>query len=56
MEKNQNKLFNHFFIIVSHRSNAEKKIGKLDPIYRNQLINMLVNQTWEEIISLSNSL
>jgi len=43
MEKNQNKLFNHFFIIMSHQSNTKNKIGKLDPIYHNQLINMLVN-------------
>jgi len=41
--KSQNKLFNHFFIIMSRQNNEEKKIGKLDLIYRNQLVNMLVN-------------
>jgi len=35
--KSQNKLFNHFFIIMSRQSNAEKKFGKLDPIYHNRL-------------------
>ncbi|KAH9530518.1 hypothetical protein CY35_20G007800 [Sphagnum magellanicum] len=29
---------------MSRRSNAEKKIGKPDPIYRNRLVNMLVNR------------
>jgi len=42
--KNQNKLFNHFFTVMSRRNNAKNKIEKLDLIYRNRLVNMLVNR------------
>jgi small subunit ribosomal protein S7 len=42
--KSQNKLFNHFFIVMSRRSNAKKKIGKPNPIYHNKSINILVNR------------
>jgi small subunit ribosomal protein S7 len=42
---------------MSRKSIAEKKIAKPDPIYRNRLINMLVNRilkNGKKIISLSN--
>jgi small subunit ribosomal protein S7 len=29
---------------MSRRSTAEKKTGKFDPIYRNRLVNMMVNR------------
>jgi len=44
---------------MSHRGIAEEKTTKSDPIYRNRLVNMLVNRILKhgkKIIGLSNSL
>jgi small subunit ribosomal protein S7 len=31
-------------MLMSHRGTAVEKITKFDPIYHNQLVNMLVNR------------
>jgi len=44
-------------MLMSHRGTAVEKITKFDPIYHNQLVNMLVNRkTQKKIIGLLNFL